>query len=120
MNDLYSPASDCYKSDNYPHVVARSEKINFERIYKTTLPSQDSSILENISELSDQEGKFADSIVLVHYTKDHVEQYPYLLTFDIDDFEKVCKKFPTAYKIEVFNLKYFRELYFTTIYDETD
>ena len=120
MNNLYSPASDCYKSENYPHVVARSEKINFETFFKKTLQHQEGSFFEAISEFSDQEGKFADSIVFVHYTGDHVEQYPYLSTFDADDFEKLCKKYPTAYKIEVFNLKNFRELYFSTMYDETD
>lgn len=119
MNNLYFPASDCYKSENYPHVVARSEKINFETYYKLSIISED-SFLQTISDLSDQEGKFADSIVFVHYTEDHVEQYPYLSTFDDEDFEKLCKKYPTAYKIEVFNLKSFRDLYFCTIYDETD
>lgn len=120
MDDNLRPKSNCYMSENFPHVVARSEKINFETFFKNTLPHQEGSFFEMISDFSYQEGKFADSIVLVHYTEDHVEQYPYLSTFDSDDFERICKKYPTAYKIEVFNLKNFRELYFSTVYDETE
>lgn len=118
MNDLNSPADKCYKSDNYPHVVAKSLLADFEFIFKTL--SEEEKFFKEISELSDKEGKFANSIVFVHYSENHVEAYPYLSTFDSEDFEIICKKYPTAYKIEVFNLKNFRELYFTTIYDEND
>lgn len=77
-------------------------------------------IINDFVALNDQEGKFADAIVEIEYSKDHIEQYPYLATFDYEDFDRLKRKYPNARNIRVFNLKYFRDLYFDLIFDCED
>lgn len=77
-------------------------------------------IINDFVALDEQEGRFADAIVEIEYSKGHVEQYPYLATFDSEDFERLKRKYPNARNIRVFNLKYFRDLYFDLIFDCED
>lgn len=73
-------------------------------------------IISQFDEYLKQEGKFADSLVVIHYTDDHIEEYPYYECYDYKDFKKLRDKFPLAHSVEVYNLKHYREMYFGCIW----
>lgn len=117
MEKSLSPNTDCYKSENYPYVVARSHFCDFNYLQNGLGEDFVKDTLEHFNDLINSEGKFCESVVEIDYNAETTEQYPYFGTFDFEDVEKLKRKFPTARAVRVYNLKYFREMYFESIFD---